>query len=181
LRQFAKIIEDRQQVDVGEGEVLAGKVAGRCDGAIEHGELRLHLGQRRFDPRLVGAAIRRAGEEMRAEILAHQHRVHRRVDDREPLLDPRRRQGLARHQIRSREGAIDVAADRPRLAQREGAVAQRRDLAERMDRVDLLRVRKDRHQRVGHAFLGAGDAADPDVIALRRTDELKVRHALLPP
>jgi len=97
------------------------------------------------------------------------------------LLDPRRRQGLARHQPRSREGVIDVAADRPRLAQREFAVAQRRDLAERMDRVDLLRVGKDRHQRVGHAFLGAGDAADPDVIALRRTDELKVRHALLPP
>jgi len=58
-------------------------------------------------------------------------------------------------------------------------VAHRRDLAERVDRIDLGRMRQHRHERVRHAFFGAGDARDPDVIALRRADDLKLGHVFV--
>jgi hypothetical protein len=45
-----------------------------------------------------------------------------------------------------------------------------------MDRVDLSRVRHGWDKGVRHALLVASNAADPDVIALRCADDLKLWH-----
>jgi len=57
-------------------------------------------------------------------------------------------------------------------------VTHSRDFAERVDGVDLRRVREDRLQFVWHLLFAAGDAASPDEIALRRSDDLQGRHDL---
>ena len=51
-----------------------------------------------------------------------------------------------------------------------------RDLAEGMDGIDLGGVRHDRNEGVGNALLGAGDARDSHVIALRSANDLKLGH-----
>ena len=112
----------------------------------------LHFRQRRLDDRAVGPAVRRARKEIGAEILAHQQRVDMRVDERDPLLGPRAVDRVARRQRRAGKGMVDVKADRARFAQRHVAVAHRRDLAERVDRVDLGRVRQRPARGVGHAL-----------------------------
>src|SRR6266404_2066354 len=75
---------------------------------------------------------------------------------------------------------IDVEANRARFGEAELAVAKRRDLAQRVNRVDLGRMRHYRHEDVGHTLFVAGDAGDPDVIALRRADNLKLWHGCAP-
>src|SRR6266852_6019063 len=75
---------------------------------------------------------------------------------------------------------IDVEANRARFGEAELAVAKRRDLAQRVNRVDLGRMRHYRHEDVGHTLFVAGDAGDPDVIALRRADNLEFWHGCAP-
>ena len=108
--------------------------------------------------------------------MAHQQRVDMRVDERNPLLGAGAGDRVPRRQWRAGKGVVDVKADRARFAQRQVAVAHRRDLAERVDRADLRGVRQRWHEGVGHVLFDAGDAGDPDIIALRRADDLKLRH-----
>jgi hypothetical protein len=55
-------------------------------------------------------------------------------------------------------------------------MAKHRDLAQRMDRIDLSCVWHNRDKGVRHALLVASDAAHPDVIALGCADDLKLWH-----
>jgi hypothetical protein len=71
---------------------------------------------------------------------------------------------------------VDVEANRAGFGEGEVTVTKRRDLAQRMDRVDLGGVRHDRDKGVRHTLLVASDATDPDVIALGCADDLKLWH-----
>ena len=87
---------------------------------------------------------------------------------------------ILRDHFRSIEYAIDVGGDRLRLAQRDVAVAHNQDLAERVDRVDIRGVRPLGLVRIRHALFRAHHAHGPDVVGLRRTDDLKRRHGYSP-
>jgi len=75
---------------------------------------------------------------------------------------------------------IDIIADGARLADGHVTVTHDRDFAKGVDGVDLGGMRHDRHEGIGYTFLGAGDARDPYVIALRSADNLKLWHGVAP-
>src|SRR6516165_6256776 len=75
---------------------------------------------------------------------------------------------------------VDVKTNCPRLGKRYVSVPKCRNLAQRMNGVDLGRVWHNRHERVWHPLFVTGDADDPDVVALRCPDDLKLWHCMAP-
>jgi hypothetical protein len=173
---MVEIEQHRQHVHIGQGEGTADEMAGLGHGAVEHRELRLQLRQSALDDRAVRAPVRGARKEVSAHIGPRHQHIEMRVDDRDPLLGSRAFGWIMRHQWRALESVVDVEANRAGFGECEVTVTQRRNLAQRMNRIDLSGVRHDRDEGVRHALLVASDAADPDVIALGCADDLKLWH-----
>ena len=74
---------------------------------------------------------------------------------------------------------IDVEAYRTGFGEEHIAMPQCRNLTQRVDRIHFRRVRHGRHERIRHALFVTGYAGDPDVIALRRANDLKLWHGML--
>src|SRR5262249_54860260 len=127
----------------------------------------------------VRAAVGGLWEEISAGIGTERVGIDPRADERAPLLGLCGLTRLARDQRGAVEGAIDVEADRARLAELYVAVAHGRNLAEWVDRIDVRCVRHHGDRFVRDAFLGADDAGDPDEVALRAADDFQFGHGIL--
>ena len=156
---------------------VADQMAGGGDGAVEHRDLRLHLLGRGADRRHVGLAV--LGERVADDVLADHQLVELDIAERDPLLDLGGGLRLLGDHLRAVEHAVDIGRDGLGLAQLDVAVAHHRDLAERMDRVDVRRVRALGLVLVGDALLGAHHAHGPDIVRLRHSDDFQRGHAFL--
>src|SRR6202023_1999429 len=153
-------------------------MAGLDHGAAEHSELRLQLRQGALDGRPIGYPVRGTRKEASAHIgTRHQH-IEMRVHDRNPLLGSGALGRVSRYQWRAVKRMVDVKANCSGFGKCEIPMAKPRDLAQRMDRIDLGRVRHGRDKGVRHALLVTSDAAHPDIIAQGCADDLKLWHRL---
>src|ERR1700683_2591884 len=123
LGKILYVIKDGHQVEVGEGQAVAGKVAALGDSAIEKADLLLQRRNHAVDRLAIGLSIVGLREEVREQIGAHHGRIDPGVDQRDPLFGERRLARLGRDELWSREREIEIGGGRLGFAQLEIAMA----------------------------------------------------------
>src|ERR1019366_737567 len=146
------------------------------DGLVKHIEMRAQFGQRRFDRRAVRLAIWCSGKKIAHEIKKN-CRKYCRILGRYSLFDFSAEFWIVRDELWPWKGAIDKGRDRLRLEQVEINVAHHRNFAERVDAIDLWRMRPGRRQAIGDTFFLASHPRGAHEDGLRCPNDLEFWHA----
>jgi len=115
--QLLDSMEDRHEIDVGEGELVAGEMAGLGDRSVENPDLLTHRRQYGFDRRSVRLSIGGFRRDIRDQIGPDQRAVHHRVDERDPLLGESAEARIGRENQWSGEAAIQISRNGLRFEQ----------------------------------------------------------------
>jgi hypothetical protein len=179
LRAFGELpdpMQDRQQIDVGEGEVIADEKAGAGDRLVKNSQLLAHGRHDGLDrlPVRLSCGFR---DDVGVDVGPDQGAVHHCIDKRDPLLGQGGEMRIGRENGRAGKAAIEIGGDGLRFKQLDVAVAQHRHLAERMNGRKLRRTRRPPlGQSILDPLLLADHAHDARVGRARRTDDLWFRH-----
>jgi hypothetical protein len=183
LRAFGDephVIKDRHQVDVGERVLIIDEIAGPGDGPVENRDLVMQRRDYRFDRLPIGLAVGGLRRGIGEEIGADQGAIHKRVDERNPLLDERGGEGFGWKQGRAGKAAVEIGGDGLGFEQLDVAVAQDRHLAERMNGEDLRPAEQNFREYVVDPFLLANHSYDAGVRRSCAPDHFRFQHRLPP-
>ena len=96
---------------------MADEITGLLDRAIENSQLLVHRRQHGIDRRAIGIRIQHFCLDISVEVGADEGAIHRRVDERDPLLDECRKPRIGREDRGTCEAAIQISGDRLRFEQ----------------------------------------------------------------